>query len=42
MFTELMPLLAGRTVLISVARETDTTVRATIILSEKFSSRLFL
>jgi PRTRC genetic system protein E len=31
MFTELMPLLAGRTVLISVARETDTTVRATII-----------
>lgn len=31
MFTELMPLLAGRTVLITVARETDTTVRATVI-----------
>ncbi len=31
MFTELMPLLAGRTVLITVARESDTTVRATVI-----------
>ncbi len=31
MFTELMPLLAGRTVLVTVARESDTTVRATVI-----------
>jgi PRTRC genetic system protein E len=31
MFTELMPLLAGRTVLITVARESDSTVRATVI-----------
>jgi len=31
MFTELMPLLAARTVLITVARESDTTVRATVI-----------
>jgi PRTRC genetic system protein E len=31
MFTELMPLLAGRTVLITVARESDTTIRATVI-----------
>ena len=31
MFTELMPLLADRTVLITVARESDTTVRATAI-----------
>ncbi len=31
MFTELMPLLVGRTVLITVARESDTTVRATVV-----------
>jgi PRTRC genetic system protein E len=31
MFTELMPLLAERTVLITVARESDTTLRATAI-----------
>src|SRR5215472_13095004 len=31
MFSELMPLLADRTVLITVARESDTTVRATVI-----------
>ena len=31
MFTELMPLLADRTVLITVARESDTTLRATVI-----------
>ena len=34
MFSELMPLLTDRTVLITVARESDTTVRATVILSE--------
>jgi PRTRC genetic system protein E len=31
MFSELMPLLTERTVLITVARESDTTVRATVI-----------
>jgi PRTRC genetic system protein E len=31
MFTELMPLLAERTVLITVARESNTTLRATVI-----------
>lgn len=31
MFTELMPLLGGRTVLVTVTRESDTTVRATVI-----------
>ena len=31
MFTELMPLLAGRTVLITMARESDTTIRATVV-----------
>ncbi len=31
MFTELMPLLAGRTVLITVARESDATIRATVV-----------
>jgi PRTRC genetic system protein E len=31
MFTELMPLLADRTVLITVARESDTTLRATLV-----------
>jgi PRTRC genetic system protein E len=30
-FTELMPLLAERTVLITVARESDTTIRATVV-----------
>ena len=30
MFTELMPLLAGRTVLITVARESDTTIRVNV------------
>jgi len=34
MFAELMPLLGERTVLITVARESDTTLRATVILSE--------
>src|SRR5690242_11228859 len=29
-FTELMPLLAGRTVLITVARESDTTIRVNV------------
>lgn len=31
MFTELMPLLAGRTVLITMARDSDTTIRATVV-----------
>lgn len=31
MFTELMPLLAERTVLITVARESDTIIRATVV-----------
>jgi len=31
MFTELIPLLAERTVLITVARESDTTIRATVV-----------
>ncbi|HEX5482045.1 MAG TPA: PRTRC system protein E [Terriglobia bacterium] len=31
MFIELMPLLADRTVLITAARESDTTVRATVV-----------
>lgn len=31
MFTELMPLLTARTVLITVARESDSTIRATIV-----------
>ncbi len=31
MFTELMPLLAERTVLITVARESDTTIRANVV-----------
>ena len=31
MFSELMPLLTDRTVLITMARESDTTVRATVI-----------
>ena len=31
MFSELMPLLAERTVLITVARESDTTIRATVV-----------
>ncbi len=31
MFTELMPLLVGRTVLITVARESDKTIRATVV-----------
>ena len=39
MFTELMPLLAERTVLITVARESETTVRATAILSETHERR---
>jgi len=30
-FTELVPLLAERTVLITVARESDTTIRATVV-----------
>ena len=33
MFTELMPLRAGRTVLITMARENDTTLRATVVLN---------
>jgi len=31
LFTELMPLLAGRTVLITVARESDTTLRVNVV-----------
>jgi PRTRC genetic system protein E len=31
MFSELMPLLAERTVLITVARESGTTIRATVV-----------
>jgi PRTRC genetic system protein E len=31
MFKELMPLVANRTLLITVARESDTTIRATVI-----------
>jgi PRTRC genetic system protein E len=31
MFTELMPLLTARTVLITVARESDSTIRATVV-----------
>jgi len=42
MFTELMPLLAERTVLITVARESNTTLRATVILPEKSSERFCL
>ena len=42
MFVELMPMLTGRTVVITVAREDDKAVRVCIILSEKFSSRLLL
>lgn len=42
MFVELMPMLAGRTVMITVAREDDKTLRVNVILSEKFSRRLFL
>jgi PRTRC genetic system protein E len=34
MFSELMPLLTERTVVITVARESGTTIRATIVLSE--------
>jgi hypothetical protein len=41
-FVELMPMLAGRTVMITVAREDDKTLRLHIILSEKFSGALFL
>ena len=35
MFVELMPMLAGRTVLITVARENDKTVRVCVILPEE-------
>jgi hypothetical protein len=42
MFAELMPLLAERTVLITVARESDTVIRATVILSENPSCCFFL
>ena len=34
MFVELMPMLAGRTVMITVARENDKTLRVNVILSE--------
>jgi hypothetical protein len=33
-FIEVMPLLAGRTLLITVARENDKTLRVNVILSE--------
>ena len=42
MFVELMPLLCGRMVMITVARENDKTLRINVILSEKFSGGLFL
>ena len=42
MFSELMPLLADRTVLITVARASDTVIRATVILSENPSCCFFL
>jgi len=41
-FVELMPMLAGRTVMITVAREDDKTLRVNVILSEKFSGGLLL
>ena len=31
MFVELMPMLAGRTVMITVARENDTTLRVNVL-----------
>lgn len=43
MFTELMPLLAQRTVLITVARENDTTLRVNVLpkrLSDSENSAL--
>ena len=42
MFVEVMPMLAGRTVMITVAREDDKTLRVNVILSEKISGGLFL
>ena len=40
MFTELIPLLADRTVLITVARESDTTVRATVVPKRNSESEI--
>ncbi len=42
MFTELMPLLTERTVLITVARESDTTVRVTAIPSRTARTQVAL
>ena len=42
MFVELMPLLTGRTVMITVVREDEKMLRVNVILSEKFSRQLFL
>ena len=40
MFTELMPLLAERTVLITVARESGTTIRATVVPKRNAESEI--
>ena len=40
MFSELMPLLAERTVLITVARESDTTIRATVVPKRNSESEI--
>ena len=40
MFTELIPLLAERTVLITVARESDTTIRATVVPKRNSESEI--
>jgi len=42
MFVELMPLLSGRTVMITVARENDKMLRVNVILPEKSSERFCL
>jgi hypothetical protein len=42
MFVELMPLIAGRTVVITVARENDKSLRVNVILSEKSSEQICL
>ena len=39
MFVELMPLLAGRTVMITVAREDDKTLRVNVIPTIKSGDR---
>ena len=40
MFTELIPLLTERTVLITVARESDTTIRATVVPKRNSESEI--